>query len=131
MPSMARSLWPLLALAAACSSSATPAHPDLAGVADPCYTGTVPVSYFIDHGICAATYAAALASCRDRAECGGLHVVGDPGPYVLHDCFYDATSGTLVGGYTFSDIGPSCTAGSMHTACPAPSYSPCDADAGP
>lgn len=119
----------LLALVAACSSPATVTPPDLA--VDPCRAGVVPISYFVDHGICAATWAAALASCGSRAECAGFHVVGQPGPYVLHDCFYDETSGALVGAYTFSDIGPSCAAGDAHAACPAPAYSACGADAGP
>ena len=65
-------------------------------------------------------------------DCAGYHVVGSPGPYTTFDCFYDETTGALVGGYYWTDEGGlSCAAGVGHDACPDVPYPAfCDADAG-
>lgn len=68
-----------------------------------------------------------MRSASSQTDCGGYHVIGTPGPYVQRDCFSDAATGALVGGWYWSDDAPSCAAGVGHDVCAAVTYSPlCD-----
>jgi hypothetical protein len=121
----------VVALALGCSATGKSANDagmtaaaDLA--IDPCTTGTVPLSYFttpLQPGaapICRAQYTDELDDLRcseAQGNCAGYRVIGFPNIYYHYDCFYDSTSGALVGGFVTSDQGPSCSAGSAHAEC--------------
>lgn len=88
-----------------------------------CASGTAPLTYFTSGGlgVCHDTYADAVANlmCNHEAvtTCAGYDVVGDPGPFLLYDCYYDAGSGALVGAWYFTDGGLSCVGGGAHAQC--------------
>jgi hypothetical protein len=88
-----------------------------------CASGTAPLSYFTSSGlgVCHDSYADAVANLQCNHEavttCAGYNVVGDPGPFLLYDCYYDAGSGALVGAWYFTDGGVSCVGGGAHAQC--------------
>lgn len=98
-------------------------------VADHCAWQAATVEDFVRNGWCAATWASA-SGVHACSACGAWLVAGTPGPYVLRDCFYDAQSGALVGGWLWQDDGPCIVAGVGHDTCRDVAYPPACPDGG-